>query len=148
MGDTQPGEPGPGSGRGSQITMWTGALAGVAALIGGAVLTGYGHYTATGKALKEEGLDPKIRLKAVPVAARALAITSLVSVTVAGAALWTMQQTLQPRDVTEVATLADALAAVRQQRAMVQAEFAKRMQREESTPPQDAHQTDAALETR
>lgn len=30
-----------------------------------------------------------------------------------------MQQTLQPRDVTEVATLADALAAVRQQRVTI-----------------------------
>ena len=50
------------------------------------------------------------------VQARALAVTSLVSVAVGGAALLAMQQTLQPRDVTEVASLADALAVVRQQR--------------------------------
>ena len=54
--------------------------------------------------------------RAVGGQARALAITSLVSLAVGGAGLMALRQTLQPRDVTEVATFADALAVVRQQR--------------------------------
>ena len=58
----------PARSKGSRVTVWTGVLAGVAALVGGALLTGSSHYAATGKALQEEGLDPKMRLRAVPVA--------------------------------------------------------------------------------
>lgn len=52
----------------NRVTVWTGAIAGIAALIGGAALTGTSHYAATGKALKDEGLDPSLRRLAVPIA--------------------------------------------------------------------------------
>lgn len=52
----------------SRVTVYTGAIAGIAALIGGAALTGTSHYAATGKALKDEGLDPGLRRLAVPIA--------------------------------------------------------------------------------
>ena len=48
--------------------------------------------------------------------ARALAYTTMFSVVVGGGAFLIMQQLLQPRDVTEVASFADALAVVKQQR--------------------------------
>lgn len=113
---------------GNHVTVWSGAIAGIAALIGGAALTGTSYYAATGKALKNEGLDPTLRKLAVPVAARALAVTSLVTIVVGGVALVVMRQALQPRDTTEVGSFRDAIALMRQQREAVQTELSHRKQ--------------------
>lgn len=48
--------------------------------------------------------------------ARALAYTTSVSLVLGGAAIAAMQHTLQARDVTEVASLADAIALAKRQR--------------------------------
>lgn len=111
---------------GNRVTVWSGTLAGIAALVGGAALTGASHYAATGKALKDEGFDPKLRRLAVPIAARALAVTSLVTVVAGGGLLMFMQQLLQPRNAADVGTFQDAIALMRQQREAVQTEISRR----------------------
>ena len=58
----------------SRLSLWTATAAGAAILAVGALLTGSTHYVATGKALKDEGLDPTARLKAMPVAVSRLSL--------------------------------------------------------------------------
>lgn len=109
---TKPQEP-----EGRKITPLQTSLVGAGVLAAGALLTGGAHYASTAKKLADEGIAPAARLKAFPLAAQALAVSTIVCAALGGAALLGWQLLgLESRDVTDVATFSDAVALAKQQR--------------------------------
>ncbi len=69
------------------ITQVQTAAFGTAVLSASALLVGASHYFGTAKRLTEDGIDPAARLRAVPVAAKALAFSTVASVGLAAVVL-------------------------------------------------------------
>ena len=109
---TEPNEP-----EGRRITPLQTSLVGAGVLAAGALLTGSAHYASTAKKLAEEGIAPSARRRAFPLAAQALAVSTIMCAALGGAALlgWHFLG-LQSRSVTDVATFSDAVALAKQQR--------------------------------
>lgn len=98
--------------------------AGALALSLGALLGFSSHYFGTAKELTEEGINPKTRLRVLPVAAKALAASSLMCgvlglIAVGG---WKLAG-LQYKEIAEVSSWQDALNLAQQQRDVVQQQF-------------------------
>ena len=102
---------------GRKITPFETGLIGAAVLAAGAFASGAAHYTSTAKKLTEEGIPASARLRALPLAARALAMSTILCAAMGGAALaaWNFIG-LESRPVAEVATFRDAVALAKQQR--------------------------------
>ncbi len=100
-----------------EITPLQTGLAGAVVLVAGAVLTGGAHYTSTAKKLAEEGIAPAARLRALPLAAQALAASTVVCAALGAAAVaaWHFAG-MQTRDVAEVSSFSDAVIFAKQQR--------------------------------
>lgn len=100
-----------------KITPFETGLIGAAVLAAGAFASGAAHYTSTAKKLTEEGIPAGARLRAFPLAARALGVSTVLCAAMGGAALaaWNFAG-LESRPVAEVATFRDAVALARQQR--------------------------------
>ena len=92
-------------------------LVGAAILAAGAFLSGSAHYISTSKKLAEEGINPSARLKAMPLAAQALGVSTILCVALGIGAVgaWHFLG-LESRDVADVATFKDALIVAKQQR--------------------------------
>jgi len=101
--------------------------AGLAAFIGGAAIAGGCHYVATAKRLAEEGIDPRQRVKAFPVAVKALGVSTIVCSTFGACAWFAMKQTGMFKPVAEVASFHDTIAMAQQQRDAVAREFQKKL---------------------
>jgi hypothetical protein len=104
-----------------QVTPGQASLAGVAALGLGALASGTAHYLGSAKSLAEEGIDSVARLKALPMAARALLVSSLGSLGLAAvaAAGWSAMGK-ESRESAAVASWSDAMALATQQRVRFQ----------------------------
>mmetsp|Transcript_16983 Transcript_16983/g.43063 ORF Transcript_16983/g.43063 Transcript_16983/m.43063 type:complete len:154 (+) Transcript_16983:271-732(+) len=84
-------------------------------------------WEATRKRAEEDVLEAAARMKAVPVALRALGISTAICGGMAVAAAAAVKVSgLETREVAEVASLADAVAVARQARAVTQAEFRRK----------------------
>lgn len=81
------------------------------------MLTFTAHYQSTAKQLAEEGIPPAARLKALPLAARALGASTLMCAGFGAISLvaWNVLG-LSSREVANVATFSDAVALAKQQR--------------------------------
>lgn len=103
--------------QGRDITPLQTALLGSAVISSGALLTFSAHYQSTAKKLAEEGVPASARLKALPLAAQALGVSTLfcLGFGVAGLVAWNFFG-LESREVANVATFADAVALAKQQR--------------------------------
>lgn len=90
---------------------------GSAAFAGAAVLTGTMHYYGTAKALSKEGIPPSSRYQAFPVAAKALAVSTLGCVLFGALAAWGMTSFGQVayKDTAGV-SIPDAISLAKQQR--------------------------------
>lgn len=104
----------------------TGVL-GIGALFGGCV-----HWTGTSKALKEEGIDQAARLRALPLAFKALGISTFVSIT-AAIAFGTLWRALAGDSHQASATLsfATAIAFAQAQRDQIRSDFRKQFRGED-----------------
>ena len=100
-----------------KITPLETGLIGAAVLAAGAFASGAAHYTSTAKKLTEEGIPASARLRALPLAARALGVSTILCTLMGGAALaaWNFAG-LESRPVAEVSTFRDAIALAKQQR--------------------------------
>lgn len=86
-------------------------------LVAGAALSGGTYYVSTAKKLAEEGIAPSARIKAMPVAAQALAMSTLLCIALGGAALAAWHTFgMESRDIAQVASFSDAVAIAKQQR--------------------------------
>ncbi|KAL4448462.1 hypothetical protein ABPG75_005681 [Micractinium tetrahymenae] len=102
--------------------------AGAAALSLGAVAGFSSHYLGTAKQLAEEGIDPRSRLKFLPLAGKALAASSAVCVALGALAVgaWKLAG-LQYKEIAQVSSWNDAVALAQQQREVIQHEFQKQL---------------------
>ncbi|KAH7624018.1 hypothetical protein Ndes2526B_g01270 [Nannochloris sp. 'desiccata'] len=109
---------------GSKVTPFETGLLGAAVLAAGAFASGAAHYTSTAKKLTEEGIPASARLRALPLAARALGVSTVLCAAMGGAALaaWHFAG-LESRPVADVATFRDAVALAKQQRDIVRREL-------------------------
>jgi len=109
-----------GQAQGLSITPLQGIFIGAGVLAAGAVLTGAVHYTSTAKKLTEEGISAAARHKAVPLAARALGVSTLFCAGLGSVALisWKLLG-LESRDVATVTTFTDAVAIAKHQRVSI-----------------------------
>lgn len=101
------------------VRLWEAGLLGSCVIGGGALLSGMAHYTATAKALAEEGIPANARRKALPVAAQALGIGTVACIALgaaATAAWWTIAGTASIKPSTNLSTMSDALSLANQQR--------------------------------
>ncbi|KAK9815699.1 hypothetical protein WJX72_008247 [[Myrmecia] bisecta] len=97
---------------------------GASAFLTGALVAGGAHYLGTAKRIQEEGIDRRMRLRAVPVAAKALALSTVMCGTLGLAGWYGLKHSgLQTKDVAEVSSVADAIALAQQQRDLVKREF-------------------------
>ena len=95
-----------------ETTLAAGAVLGL-----GAVLTGSAHYASTAKRLAEEGVEAAARVRAMPLALRALGASTALCAVTAGAAVAAWQVAgLESRGVAQVASFTDAVALAKQQR--------------------------------
>ncbi|KAG7670964.1 hypothetical protein Ndes2437A_g04603 [Nannochloris sp. 'desiccata'] len=109
---------------GNKVTPFETGLLGAAVLAAGAFASGAAHYTSTAKKLTEEGIPASARLRALPLAARALGVSTVLCAAMGGAALaaWHFAG-LESRPVADVATFRDAVALAKQQRDIVRREL-------------------------
>jgi hypothetical protein len=117
---------------GRKITPFETGLLGAAVLAAGAFASGAAHYTSTAKKLTEEGIPASARLKALPLAVRALGVSTILCAAMGGAALaaWHLAG-LESRPVADVATFRDAVALAKQQRDIVRHELRSSLFNEE-----------------
>lgn len=101
----------------SYVTPGQTAIVGAGVLLLTALLTGASHYTSTSKAIAEEGIEARARLRAMPIAVKALGASTLVcaGMTAAAIAAWQLSG-MEARDVAAVASWTDAVALAKQQR--------------------------------
>jgi hypothetical protein len=125
---------------GRKITPLETGLLGAAVLAAGAFASGAAHYTSTAKKLTEEGIPASARLKAFPLAARALAVSTVLCAAMGGAALaaWHFAG-LESRPVADVATFRDAVALAKQQRDIVRKELRSSIFAEEGGEDKEKH---------
>lgn len=87
-------------------------------------MTGSAHYASTAKKLAEDGITPRARLKAMPVAIHALGASTVVCLglgaVIAGA--WHFSGG-EYRSIANVSTISDAIAIAKQQRDLVRQEL-------------------------
>ncbi|KAK9917241.1 hypothetical protein WJX75_002213 [Coccomyxa subellipsoidea] len=115
MTEEQP--PGPEQSELRQISKETGLWIAAAALCGGALVTGGAHYLNTAKKLNEEGVDAVARMRAVPIAVKALAVSTAATAAVGAAAIIALQFTgMQSKDVANVSSWQGALLMMQQHR--------------------------------
>lgn len=96
--------------------------------MGAATIAGSGYYFGTAKKLKEEGIDPRARVAALPVAAKALAVSTVLCGVVGVAAYYGLKHSgLQWHEDAQVSTVHDAVAFAEQQRNLVRNEFQKKL---------------------
>jgi len=109
---------------GRKVTPFETGLLGAAVLAAGAFASGAAHYTSTAKKLTEEGIPASARLRALPLAAQALGVSTVLCAAMGGAALaaWHFAG-LESRPAADVATFRDAVALAKQQRDIVRREL-------------------------
>lgn len=113
-------------------TVGAGALS-----LGVGALAGFSsHYLGTAKQLAEDGVDPRARLKFLPIAAKALAAASVMcaGLGVLAVAAWKLAG-MQYKEIAEVASWQDAVALAKQQRDVVQQEFHKQLYNTQEEAP-------------
>lgn len=117
---------------GRKVTPFETGLLGAAVLAAGAFASGAAHYTSTAKKLAEEGIPSAARVKALPLAARALGVSTVLCAAMGGAALaaWHFAG-LESRPVADVATFRDAVTLAKQQRDIVRHELRSSLFNEE-----------------
>lgn len=115
--------------------------AGGLALLLGAGAGFFSHFVGTAKQLAEDGIDPRTRLRFLPIAAKALAASSAVCAGLGVLAVggWKLAG-LQYKEIAEVSSWDDALALAKQQRQVVQQLFKQQL----SGPPDDQEQEQRA----
>ncbi|KAK9825743.1 hypothetical protein WJX74_003494 [Apatococcus lobatus] len=74
-----------------------GAVVGICAMLTSAVAVGAAHFQFTGKQLVEEGIDPSTRRRALPIAGKALAVSSGICIAAGLAGVVIMQGLDIPR---------------------------------------------------
>ncbi|PRW45221.1 Bifunctional polynucleotide phosphatase kinase [Chlorella sorokiniana] len=111
--------------------------AGGLALLLGAGAGFFSHFVGTAKQLAEDGIDPRTRLRFLPIAAKALAASSAVCAGLGVVAVggWKLAG-LQYKEIAEVSSWDDALALAKQQREVVQQLFKQQL----SGPPDERPQ--------
>ncbi|KAL6768074.1 hypothetical protein ACKKBF_B37690 [Auxenochlorella protothecoides x Auxenochlorella symbiontica] len=123
------------------VTPTQSALAGMGAALAGAMIGGGAHYMGTAKQLAEEGVDPRARLRALPVAAKALGASLVLCGIFAagGVAMWRMLG-MHMHPQAEVSSVAEAVDLIRQQREVISHEFrAKLLADEPHSSAEEAH---------
>ncbi|KAK9820756.1 hypothetical protein WJX81_001367 [Elliptochloris bilobata] len=122
--------PAPGSSEFREVSLASSLIGGLCAVVLGAGVAGGVHNLATAKALREEGIDGGARLRALPIAAKALAVSTAFSVGAVAAALAAAHfwGGLSASSAARVSSWQGALAVAEQQRDLVRAEFQKRLQ--------------------
>ncbi|BDA48683.1 hypothetical protein COCOBI_12-3650 [Coccomyxa sp. Obi] len=112
-----------------QISKESGLWIAAAALCGGALLSGGVHYLNTAKKLNEEGIDATARIRAVPIAVKALAVSTAAIAAVGAAAYVALQCSgIQSKDMADVSSWKGAVIVLQQQRDQIKEEFQKRIQ--------------------
>ncbi|CAL8463451.1 g2985 [Coccomyxa elongata] len=112
-----------------QISKESGLWVAAAALCGGALLSGGVHYLNTAKKLNEEGVDAIARIRAVPIAVKALAVSTAATAAVGAAAYVALQCTGMPlKDMADVSSWKGAVIVLQQHRDDIREEFQKRIQ--------------------
>ncbi|KAL3139034.1 hypothetical protein ABBQ32_005836 [Trebouxia sp. C0010 RCD-2024] len=120
-----------------QVSPVQSTAAGLAAFVGGAAIAGGTHYVATAKRLVDEGIDPTQRVKAMPVALRALGVSTVICTAVGAAAYFAFQQSgINAKPVADVASLHETITLAKHQRDLVAKEFQKKLYPSEVTQPQ------------
>eukprot|EP00891_Asterochloris_glomerata_P005350 jgi/Astpho2/5350/Aster-x0250 len=112
-------------------------VSGLAAFLAGAAAAGGAHYSVTAKKLQEDGIDPRLRMKAMPIALRALALSTLACGTIGALGYMAVKHSgLQMKDTAAVSSLHDAIGLAQQQRELVREEFQKKLHEWETQPSQ------------
>eukprot|EP00884_Botryococcus_braunii_P016153 jgi/Botrbrau1/3220/Bobra.37_2s0049.1 len=112
-----------------EVSPLQGLLVGASALVGSACLAGTTHFAMTAKHMRDEGIDSRARIRAIPTAARALAVSTCACAGL-GVAAWLGFLALSSRplpDSARVSSFKDALALAQQQREAVRNEFHSRL---------------------
>ncbi|KAL4438210.1 hypothetical protein ABPG77_010571 [Micractinium sp. CCAP 211/92] len=114
--------------------------AGTAALSLGALAGFSSHYLGTAKQLAEEGIDPRSRLKLLPLAGKALVASSAMCVALGALAVgaWKLAG-LQYKEIAQVSSWQDAVALAQQQREVIQHEFQKQLFHKQPEDQEQAH---------
>ncbi|DBA84077.1 hypothetical protein WJX77_000647 [Trebouxia sp. C0004] len=111
-----------------QVSPAQSTFAGLAAFVGGAAIAGGAHYVTTAKRLVEDGIDPTQRVKAMPVALRALGVSTIICTAVGAAGWFAFQQSgIGIKPVVKVASLHETIALAQHQRDLVAKEFQKKL---------------------
>lgn len=91
-------------------------------------MAGTSHFMGTAKALEDEGITRAQRMKALPTAGKALAVSSAVCFVFGAAGYWGLVHSgLHTKDTAEVSSLHKAISLAEDQRAMIKHEFQKRL---------------------
>lgn len=101
------------------VTPLQAGLLGSGVVAGGAFLSGVAHYTATAKALAEEGISDNARRKALPIAARALGLGTFMCVALGAAATgtwWAFAGRGLMKRSADLSSISDALSLANEQR--------------------------------
>ncbi|CAK0740769.1 hypothetical protein CVIRNUC_001275 [Coccomyxa viridis] len=120
-----------------QITQATGTWIALTALVGGALCAGIAHYAGTAKALREEGIDPAARLRAFPIAVKALAVSTVVTGAVGAVAIIGLKHGgLGARDMADIATWRGAMQAGQYHRDLIKEAFQERIRKGAAQTPE------------
>lgn len=96
-----------------------GAALGICAMLTSAVAVGAAHFQYTGKQLIEEGIDPSTRRRALPIAGKALAVSSGICIAAGLAGVVILQSLDIPRREVARVSVPEALDLVQDQQEAV-----------------------------
>jgi hypothetical protein len=113
---------------GTTFSPLQGLWAGVTAFVAGGAVAGTSHFVGTAKALEEEGITRAQRMRALPTAGKALALSSAMCCLFGAAGYWGLVHSgLHAKPTAEVSSLHSAITLAEDQRAMIRHEFQKRL---------------------
>lgn len=110
-----------------EIGVMESTLAGLGAMTAGAIMAGGTHFVASTKKLQEEGIDTKARLRAAPLALKALMWSTLLCAGMGAAGLVSWKLYGQETKAVAEVSPHHALQLAQQQREAVQKEFRTRL---------------------